>query len=625
MYNDGGDRRLLDYVFKGCADLIDRNARQSDLRNAYADLMAANKWVNRDIDGLVNAIVESLPALERLFARGNEQLADWIDAAIASMVDGHFAGIVLKSKVANDLDRNTYDEMRRAANGFIDVCKTAQRGGGGGRDGGFNRGDDRGSARAVHDIGAVGNYRGGNERGTEKASLDDGWSEIARARQAVTDVVEHVDDRPETPRYQEEQVRQSPIFREPERPDTVIEGPDYTKADPWREFWKQGEHWQIAHHSNWKLTVDPDADLDDGIKAIPSFYNINTHLKYYVKNESGEVREELIPVNDDNKYQAHQLLSSQDESFKPPVRSAGMSLNPRRVTEQADEMPSNNIAEAPVPALDLVTVLATLSEEALVPSGDKTLITDSMSAAVFSARAKLLREDASASVELSFMRTPVMVKGADQVDQINRIFESPTMMAAANAMNDSKHLFEPNLWHVLNGRITSKLHHATRYAFSYDGLSSKVKFAEHFDKVLQHVEGKRGKEWAAAYAARVKYVLASACGHLNHEDLSDGLSGLGDMTGLNAVVFSDYQVVIALDHTLDQLGLGKALSESPMGLSVSASEHPRLHAALLRVYKKLDDTYAANHLRVVLSTSDNQLVEIVPYSARTSSFVLVLI
>lgn len=620
MYNDGGDRRLLDYVFKGCAELIDRNARQSDLRNQYADMMAANKWVNRDIDGLVNAIVEALPALERVFARDRDQLADWIDSAISSMVDGHFAGIVLKSKVANELDRNTYDEMRRAANGFIDICRAGSRGGGGG---GYGR-DERQTARPVHDIGAVGNYRGGSERGNEKLSLDDGWSEIARARQGISDVVEHVDDRPATPRYEEELARQAPVFREPDRPDTIIEGPDYTKADPWKEYWRNGEHWQVAHHSKWKLTVDPDADLDDGIKAIPSFYNINTHLKYYVKNESGEVREELIEVNDDNKYQSHQLLSSQDETFRPPVRSAGVSLNPRRVTT-TEEMPLTDVLDEPAPTPDLVVVLATLSEEALVPSGDKTLITDSMAASVFSARAKMLRENAVASVELSFMRTPVMVKSADQIEQINLIFEAPTMMAAAVAMNENKPYFESNLWHVLNGRITAKLHHATRYAFSYDGLSDKVKFAEHFDKVLQHVENKRGKEWAASYSNRVKYVLASACGHLNAEDLSDGLSGLGDMTGLNAVVFSDYQVVIALDHTLDQLGLGKALVESPMGLSVSASEHPRLHAALLRVYKKLDDTYAANNLRVVLSTSDNRLVEIVPYSARTSSFVLALI
>ena len=618
MYNGGEDRRLVDYVFKSCAELIDRNARQSDLRNAYADMMASNQWVNRDVDGLVNAIVDALPALERLFARGNEQLADWIDAAISSMVDGHFAGIILKSKVADDLDRNTYEEMRRAANGFIDVCKTAQRGGG------IGRGDDRTSARPVHDIGAIGNYRGGSDRGNEKATLDDGWLEIARAKQGVTDVVEHVEDRPATPRYVEEQARQAPLYREPDRPDTVIEGPDYTKADPWREFWRQGEHWQVAHHSKWKLTVDPDADIDDGIKAIPSFYNINTHLKYYVKNESGEVREELIEVNDDNKYQAHQLLSSQDESFKPPVRSAGMSLNPRKV-QAADDVLGNDVLDTPAPAPDLVGILATLDEESLVPSGDKTLITDSLAASVFSVRAKMIREGAPTSVELSVMRTPVLVKSIDQTELINKVFEAPTMMAAANAMNEQKHLFEPNLWNVLNDRITSKFHHATRYAFSYDGLGGKVKFAQHFDKVLQHVEGKRGKEWAAAYAARVKYVLASACGHLNAEDLSDGLSGLGDLTGINAVVFSDYQVVVALDFTLDQLGLGKALIDNPMGLSVSGSEHPRLHAALLRVYKKLDDTYAAIHIRVVLSTSDNQLVEIVPYSARTSSFVLALL
>lgn len=620
MYNGGGeDRRLLDYVFKGCADLIDRNARQNDLRNAYADMMAANSWVNRDIDGLVNAIVGALPTLEGVFARRGQELADWIDTAISNMVDGHFAGIILKSKVADQLDRTTFDEMRREANNFIDMCN-------GGRRGGFGLGNERPAARATHDIGAVGNYRGGgNARDSEKASIDDGWMEIARARQGAQDVVEHVEDRPATPRYEEEQVRQTPVFREPDRPDTVIDGPDYTKADPWRDFWKSGEHWQFAHTSQWKLTVDPDASIDDGIHAIPTFYNINTHLKYYVKNESGEVREELLEVNEDSRYLAHQLLSSQDADFQPPVRSAGMSLNPRKNQNVNEDAQEHTVLDEPVKVPDLVDILGTLPEDSLVPSADTTLIVDSLAASVFSVRAKMVRDKAPSKVELSVMRTPVLVKSDDQTDQINKVFEAPTMMAAANVLNEQKHMFEPNLWNILNGRITEKLHHATRYAFSYDGLGGKVKFAEHFDKVLQHVEGKRGKEWAAAYANRVKYILASACGHLNPEDLSDGLSGLGDLADINAVVFSDYQVVIALDYTLDQLGLGNALVNNPMGLSVSASEHPKLHGALLRVYKKLDDTYAAIHIRVVLSTSDNRLVEIVPYSNRTSSFVLALL
>jgi len=623
MFNSEGDRRLTDYVFKGCAEVIDKLARQNDLRYKYADIMAANRWVNRDMDGLVNAIVGALPVLEKQLARANDRLQDWIDNAIAMMVDGHFAGVVLKSSAADSLDNQTFQEMKREANAFIDICNDR---GGGGR--GYDRGGDYGGSsygRGTSDIGQIatgyGHQRNG---GGGAAGLDDGWSAIAKA--ATTGL----DEPREEPRREEPARRADPLpnetplaYREPEVPLTAIEGPDYTKADPWKEFWQQGEHWQVAHHSKWKLTEALDGEIRKGIELVPRYYDINTHLKYYVMNQSGEVREELIEVNDDNKYQAHQLRSTQESDFKPPVRSAGMSLNPRANKPLEDDIAADVLDDAPVP--DLVAMLSAVNEEQMISDTEPALITDSMAAAVFSSRAKMLSAGAVNRVELSVMRTPVVIRDLEQVELINRVFESPTLLAAANAMNDLKGQFEPNLWFVLNRRITEKLQHATRYAFQYNGLTDAVNFADHFEKIINHVAGKRGQEWAAAYAGRAKYVLATACGHLNPDDLSDGLSGLGSPENINAVVFADYQVIVSLDYTLDQIGLGKALVQNEMGLAVTQTDHPKLHAALLRVYKKLDEFYSAVQVRVVISTSDNRLVEIVPYSAKTSSFVLALL
>ena len=617
MFNNDEDRRVAEYVFKACADIIERNARQNDLRYKYAEMMSANRWVNRDMDGLVNSIVNALPTLERSLARAGDRLSDWIDNAIAMMIDGHMAGIVLSSRNAVDqLDNRTYEEMRREANAYIDMCNSGGRGGLGDR-------DDRGGRQGTSGIGQVGNNFGQNRNGGV-GGLDDGWDAIARASQGTIDE--------EEPRREEPARRSDPLpetvttaYREPEIPETHIEGPDYTKVDPWKEFWKEGEHWQVAHHSKWKLTPALDGRIRTGIELVPKYYDINTHLKYYVMNESGEVREELIEVTDDNKYQAHQLRSSQDHEFKPAVRSAGMSLNPRNNRPAEDNTALDLPYDEPVP--DLVQILNAVNEEQMISDTAPALITDSMAAAVFSSRAKMVKEGAVNRVELSVMRTPVLVKGIEQVELINRVFESPTLAAAALQMNELKPQFEPNLWNVLNRRITEKLQHATRYAFQYNGLTNAVNFADHFDKVIRHMgqPNVRGQEWAAAYASRVKYVLATACGHLNQEDLQDGLSGLDSPDGINAVVFADYQVVVSLDYTLDQVGLGNALVTNEMGLAITATEHPKLHGALHRIYRKLEEFYSAVQVRVVLSTSDNRLVEIVPYSAKTQSFVLALL
>lgn len=619
MFNNDEDRRVTEYVFKAAADIIERNARQNDLRYKYAEMMAANRWVNRDMDGLVNAIVAALPALERSLARAGDRLSDWIDNAIAMMIDGHMAGVVLSNKSASSqLDNQTYEEMRREANAFIEMCNS------GGRGGGLGDRDDRGGRQGTAGIGQVGNNFG-QQRNNTGGGLDDGWEAIARASRGHLEEVAEPEREEPVRRSDPLPERATTAYREPEVPETHIEGPDYTKVDPWKEFWKEGEHWQVAHHSKWKLTPALDGRIRTGIELVPKYYDINTHLKYYVMNESGEVREELIEVTDDNKYQAHQLRSSQDNEFKPTIRSAAMSLNPRNNRPAEDDNVLDVLDDAPVP--DLVQILNAVDEEQMISDTAPALITDSMAAAVFSSRAKMVRDGAANRVELSVMRTPVLVKGLDQVELINRVFESPTLSAAAFQMNELKSQFEPNLWNVLNRRITDKLQHATRYAFQYNGLTNAVNFADHFDKVIRHIgqPNVRGQEWAAAYAARAKYVLATACGHLSQEDLQDGLSGLDSPDGINAVVFADYQVVVSLDYTLDQVGLGNALVTNEMGLAITSTEHPKLHAALHRIYRKLEAFYSAVQVRVVLSTSDNRLVEIVPYSAKTSSFVLALL
>lgn len=628
MFNRQEDRRLVDYVFKVAEAVITQNARQNDLRQQYGEMMAANRWVNQDIDGLVNNIVAALPALERKLARAGDQLQDWIDAAIAAMVDGHFAGVVLKSRSADRLDEQTFAEMKREAQAFVDIVDEGRGGRGGGGFGarGGGGGYERGGYTAASNIGAIGTGHSHRTNGGSEADLmNDSWAILAQ--QNVTDNLpaeRQADLRPVE--RAEAPLSEAPIYREPTPPvASTVEGPDYTKADPWADFWREGEHWQAAHRSKWRLTEKLDDTIRRGIELVPKVYNINTHLKYYVMNERGEVREELIEVSDDNRYLSHQLRSSDDSEFRPAVRSAGLSLNPRNNQKPVQDVTGDDMFDADAAAPDLVDILGQIKDDEILPETDNVLIVDSLPAAVFSNRAKAIKLGLRVRAELSVRRTPVLVTSPDQAQLVDQINDAPTMTAAAEKMNELKHQFEPNLWHTLNDRISEEFRHATKYVFQYTGLTNAIKFAEHYPLAINHISAKRGAEFATNFASRIRYVLDRACGHLTDADIASGVSGLAEMDGIHAVVFADYQVVISLEYTLDQLGLGRALLDNAAGMAVTSTDHPKLHAAVSRVYRKLDDTFSSVRFRVVLSTSDNRTVEMVPYAAKTTAFVLALL
>lgn len=623
-----------DECFDEASRYIKAKSRDTDLREGYYNLMSERNWKTSAFNQLIDVISDAERELEDEYANGGKLSARDLQDAIADCVDGHFAMVCLDDrKIADSLTDRTYDQMKKAYDKFQDLCAPRRR-----------RGDeDRGSRREREERGERGD-RGRSSRGesfgessgerrkssgrNSGGSRDDAdanaWNWLADLENVIAEQGGTQNDPEPEPTRERERPREETISRRAPDPIELIrevprgrvEGPDFTTADPYGEFWIDGEHWMVAHRSNWSLGT---AGIDD-YNAIPTWHDLNEYVKYYVMDAEGNVREEFEEVTDDNRYLNQEVRVQRGE--QPAERkSGGINLKALRSGAADTHLPFVETGE-PARTVNLVEKLVEVAD--VIPTLTASKPVDSLVTATFAGRAQMLADERDVSVSLSYMRTPLAAKSWDQADLIDQLRDAPSLTAAANLMVELRPKFEESIWNKLNERYTTMVLHALKFQFQYDGVST-MNFAKHFPTVIEHIAKKRGDEFASQLADRSRYINRLACSYADAETVSDTVSDLHEAAAkFPAIVFLDFLEIITIDATLDEMGLTGILSENvaKTGLTVGPQQR-KLGEALKRTYEAMQRTLGGSiNARLLLSTADNFLIEITPYSNRQEAFVL---
>ena len=632
-----------DAAFDLTVDYISEKADSSDLRDAYYKMMSDRRWKNNAMADLVDGIAAAERNIADMYLESNVSEKRALKNAIADIVDGHFATVILADrKMSRDLDNRTYDQMRDAAERFEEIMDNRSRRGSGGsrrrddlddRDYRDDRRRDReygngGRDRDRDDRHSYGERRSAGSRSSSSSSDDDPWSLLAQVESGYRDEAEHVNE--DGSRERMERVERSAPTRvreEPAQPDrreehlfesrrSNVEGPDFTKADPFGEYWENNEHWVVAHRSRWELS-DPNLN---GAELIPRFHDLNLYVKYYVKNNEGYVREELIEVTDDNRYLNQELRVQRGEQ-PAERRTAAVSLRNLRKSSSEEDIVDINEPAVKQRTVDLIEKLNEVAE--LVPSLTDGAPVDSLIAATFSGRSKMLAAEKEADLLLGYMRTPMAASGWGQMELIDRIGEAPSLVAAAELMNELKPEFDISIWNKLNERFTSLVLHAMHFQFQFTAVK-QMNFARDIAKIMQVMGQKRGDEFASMFGARTRYINQKATAHASMEDLADTIADLGaNAEKFPAVVFLDFIEVISINASLDELGIGGILAEGTVdkGLSVTNVGNKKLATALRTILEAVKGSLPGVHARILLSTADNFLIDVTPFSARNEAFV----
>lgn len=600
-----------------------RDELMLDLRRSYADQLSDRRWENRNFNELVDGIVAAYDRVERKHADRGDSEMDIIDKTVEIVVDGHFAELVLSdNRVSRELSNSIYNEMKDARSEAQDMVEGSRRERRNEDDDRSYRGsrrnrDDRRDSRDNRrdDRRSSSRGRGGSDDGGSHWLTDIGNDDDRREE----DRDERDDDRRDERRDERPAREERPEYHHTEQaprredPDFVIQGPDYTKANPYDDYWLGDEHYQAATVTQWKLT----GNGEDILSTIPTVYDVNTHIKYYVMNERGEVREELVEVTEDNRYLAHQLREeTREPDAKPRTLSAGISLANRE-----DGVVSTRI-EQRSKTVRLAEILREIPEEQMALSNADTI--DSIQGAVFESQVKMVSTEGHPRIDLHILRTPVLLRDEKQLDLINQVHAAATLTEASELLMKLKPEFEKPLWENLNRRFSVNTIRASTYQFQFD--VAKLNFATSYGKLLAAFRDRRGAEEAAAFAKRMHFVSDIACCHLVKDELPS-LAGdlIGDATNVNAAVFIDFAAIISVDHTLDDIGLGLQLLESKEGLVIEPSANNALFLEIRKLYSRLDEVLPAPQKgRLLLSTSDNRLVEVLPFAARKEAFILAM-
>lgn len=627
--SSGIDERLWNQLADLAESYIVSKERTSDLRGRYLDVMSENKWANRNFENLVTLTYESLDVLERKLARQGDRDEDWFPDAIVLMVDGHFANSVLSNKaVSDELTQREYDGMMAALDDFKDMTERGGRRGRGREErtaGGFG-GSSRDTSRD----------RGGREVG-RPASTGGRISRTSRpAQAAVGDHWAHIGDlgndaapEPQRTREVEQDRRYAPeieieraVQSQPSAPKEFhIDGPDYTKARPHDRFWRGGEQWELAHLSKWKLTGDG-VDLET---AVPTLYDCNAFIKYYVMDAEGNVREEFVEVTDDTRYAAHEILNRSDDQ-PVAVKPASSGFSRQQLVQGTDgaDLERPFVPNARAKMVDLIDEI----DAELMQLRNSQPI-DSLHGATFNTRARMSAEKQTARVDLHLLRTPIVTTNFDQIDLIEQIYNTNSLAGAQEKLNELKPKFDLPVWETLNQRFSDFLLRALRYQFQYNEVL-KLNFSKSYDKLLGKLTQDRGAEFTAQFAQRAGYITDLATGHFAKADVAGYTEDLFEHELYRAqnievpvVAFVDFVAMTAFNCTLDQLGIGRQLENAETGVVINATENRELNDSLRKLYQTLDKACPAPaKVRVYLSTSDNRLIEVLPYANRTDVFIL---
>ena len=630
-----------DSAFDMVSAYIEKKADDSDLRELYFKMMSDRRWKNNAMNDLIDGIVAAESNIVDMYLDDRTSERDAMREAVRDIVDGHFAAVIINDrKLSRELSDRTYDQMREASEKFEDIMDNRSRRGSGSsrrRDDLDDR--DRRDDRRDREYGgrdrdrddrrdsggrSYGERRSSPSRGSSSNS-DDPWSLLSQVESGFREEAEHVND--DGSRERMERVRPEPVEVEREEPVVArrrsnVEGPDFTRADPFGEYWLRGEHWVVAHRSRWELD-DPSLSADAG-ELIPRWHDLNLYVKYFVKNADGFVREELVEVSDDNRYLNQELRVQRGEEPEER-RSSAISLRALRKTTSEED-----ILDTPQPAVKQRTVdlIEKLNEVAdLVPEMTEGAPVDSLVAATFSGRSKMLSTEREADLLLGYMRTPLAASSWEQMDLIDQVGEAPSLVAAAELMNELKPKFDLSIWNKLNERFTTLALRAMHFQFHFTAVK-QMNFARDIGVVMKAMAKQRDDEFASMFGGRTRYINQQATQYASKEDLAATVADLGvDAEKFPAIVFLDFMEIVSINATLDELGISNLATDGAgdKGLSISNAGNRQLASALRRIFEAVKGSLPGVNARVLLSTADNFLIEVTPYAARNEAFVFSLV
>lgn len=620
------DRDLKRYIAEELEDAVkylddEYRTREWEI---YTKFISERGWRNKDFEGLCGILFEHWPDIyDDQYRREDEVKALRHFSTI--FVEGAMAATITGSRdVADDLyryDRKEFDRLDRLArkwlNAFSNRGRERNRGGGySDRDRDDRRDRDRDRDRRHRDDRRSRDYR--DDRRDDRRDRDHRNTSDSPTMSAWADMPVAKEPEPVQPREPE------PVY--------VVEdnGPDFSQAEPHLRFTSDGMFYELSVISDMRPTPKMN---EDGIPLPPMYYDPRTQVKYYVRdNETGNIKEVVKDMADDEQYLTHQTLH--DPQARPEQR--------RTLTLRKSVEPSVDAESADTPSNDEIL---SVFEGIVVEESADVVVCDGETALINRAVMNLGKAENNpiSMLTSAIVKTPLILKSpvAEQVPLLVKFGEAKTLADAAQVLREESSM-DDALYYYLNDKMTQRLANILRYQFQF-GMIANFNFAKEWsDEVIPYLR-KHGNDalvrQIASKCVNLPYQVAVNLGSgLEPKELVEWLpeefSTEEQAAKFNGIIMAEQTHVIAVNRTIDEIGLGKILqpckrnSANDLGIGTShCSNYSEVNRSLIKIYEGLQNVFyqnqhTANMTEVKVVLSDKNTFKVLPYAGSRNQFVL---
>lgn len=611
----GIDRRdVEDAVFNVLSEHIQRTSRDNEFRDMYWKMMSERNWANNEFDRLVNEVTDFVYLIESSYSANTrfdtvvtDAVEKWVMMDLADLVLSD-RDIQLDRRMERDLqelahERAGYiremkrlaDEERRGSRDRRDSrdSRVPSRGSAGapGRSSGWGRGsrdDDRESTRTT-------GFGGRGRRVEEpRASRSEEREEpLVRGRTGRT-----VSDQVDEPVRETRTTRAEPVLKP-----STIEGPDFTLARPYDQFWIAGECWRPAYQvegdSKWSLVPNK----GEAFALFGTAYDPRKKMRFLVLNpKENTVREELKDMSRDSDYLRHELNSRQNQTRRHTSND-----NPRLVQTEGTAF------VAPGTLKEEALAILRASNGACTPIGDRIIMTGSREDAETVAQFAHMRANGRNGVSvLSYnITTPVMVTDNTNIELLYDVGGSINLTDASERMRACKDKVDPGAWEFVNERLSKLVTDVARNRF---GIAVTLhNFADSYPALVDHLR-KKDEVMTQKFALYTRYIPSKCCAMMSAEDARTWLiDTLGiseadfDAQKPTVLCYENYVTVGVVDFTLGDMGV--LITNKPQRLA--SLDYPHLYNLLERLLETADTSSGGVSVTTYVLTRDRYRVEVI--------------
>lgn len=613
--------KVHDYVFHLLRDMISECRGRSEPRQFYYEIMSARGWMNPRFTNLVEEVIAFTQLIETDQPRDMSyeeiiQMAaeEWLMMDLGDFIinDRNLSNRLSdeqyrdaedaarqKERVIREIERMLNSERRSSSR---DGYRDDRRDRGGRDDRSYGRSERGGSRERFRDFG-----REGRRNRPGEGSMMSGGLGAARRRESEQALRESEErgtrrershDRGSERMTTREEPRQAPQVHEEKRPSGIsrqeasrysVDGPDFSKSRPYDDFMLNGEIWQAAHLSQFKL--------DPNEHPFLTAYDFNKKIRFMVKDQNGHIREEFIDMNKDLDYLRHELAGTDPREAR---RQAAESKRPQPKALSSDDQPAAR-QERPVKRIRLDLNLDKMNKVSLISSS------------VAEAEATIAMErvlgDNDVSARHVIITAPLLSDEAT-IEALEDIANARSLSEAAELLSDYRPSIDPVIYKTVNEKMAFRLAHAMRNEF---GLKVKMSdFAGSYSKAYEWMRENRGEKWARNFSDKNRILIDEVFLCLSQKDKTgiDYLSGLFDMSEediaekVKVTVTQDHFTVVSTKAKLKDLNL--TLTEDPQ--LVCSREMPDLYGLIEESFAATQEI-SAGMGRIYLVTQDGERIE----------------